>query len=175
ESEGQRLLYWSGRKAAFPAVGRISPDYYCIDGTIPRGALPRVLTQIATWSHEYGLPCANVFHAGDGNLHPLILFDANKPGDKERTIEFGDRILELCIQVGGTVTGEHGVGIEKIRGMCVQFPPAVLERFLGIKSAFDARGLLNPGKGVPTLARCAEFGAMHVHAGALPHPELPRF
>jgi glycolate oxidase len=175
ENEAQRLLYWSGRKAAFPAVGRISPDYYCIDGTIPRGALPRVLTQIETWSREYGLPCANVFHAGDGNLHPLILFDANKPGDKERTIEFGDRILELCIDVGGTITGEHGVGVEKIRGMCTQFAPAVLERFLGIKHAFDPQNLLNPGKAVPTLARCAEFGRMHVHRGQLPHPELPRF
>jgi glycolate oxidase len=173
--EAQRLLYWSGRKAAFPAVGRISPDYYCIDGTIPRAALPGVLMQIATWSREFALPCANVFHAGDGNLHPLILFDANKPGDRERTIEFGDRILELCIEVGGTITGEHGVGVEKIRGMCAQFAPAALERFLAIKRAFDEHGLLNPGKGVPTLARCAEFGRMHVHHGALPHPELPRF
>ncbi|HEX7327929.1 MAG TPA: FAD-linked oxidase C-terminal domain-containing protein [Casimicrobiaceae bacterium] len=175
EDERERLLYWSGRKSAFPAVGRISPDYYCIDGTIPRGALPRVLAQIETWSREFGLPCANVFHAGDGNLHPLILFDANKPGDKERTIEFGDRILELCIEVGGTITGEHGVGVEKIRGMCAQFPSPVLERFHGIKHAFDERGLLNPGKAVPTLARCAEFGRMHVHAGELRHPELPRF
>ena len=175
ENEAQRLLYWSGRKAAFPAVGRISPDYYCIDGTIPRAALPRILRQIETWSREFGLPCANVFHAGDGNLHPLILFDANKPGDKERTIEFGDRILQLCIDVGGTITGEHGVGIEKIAGMCAQFPPAALERFLGIKRAFDPQGLLNPGKGVPTLARCAEFGRMHVHQGQLAHPELPRF
>ncbi len=175
QGEEERLLFWSGRKAAFPAVGRIAPDYYCIDGTIPRAALPRVLSQIEAWSQEFGLPCANVFHAGDGNLHPLILFDANKPGDKERTVAFGDRILELCIEVGGTITGEHGVGVEKLRGMCAQFPPAELERFLGIKEAFDARGLLNPGKGVPTLARCAEFGRMHVHAGALPHPELPRF
>jgi len=175
ENEAQRLLYWSGRKAAFPAVGRISPDYYCIDGTIPRAALPRVLTQIAAWSREFGLPCANVFHAGDGNLHPLILFDANKPGDKERTIEFGDRILEMCIEVGGTITGEHGVGVEKIRGMCAQFAPAALERFLAIKRAFDEHALLNPGKGVPTLARCAEFGAMHVHHGELRHPQLPRF
>jgi glycolate oxidase len=173
--EAQRLLYWSGRKAAFPAVGRISPDYYCIDGTIPRGALPRVLMQIERWSREYGLPCANVFHAGDGNLHPLILFDANRPGDKERTIDFGDRILELCIEVGGTITGEHGVGVEKIRGMCAQFAPAALERFLGIKHAFDPHGLLNPGKAIPTLARCAEFGRMHVHHGQLPHPDLPRF
>jgi glycolate oxidase len=175
ENEAQRLLYWSGRKAAFPAVGRISPDYYCIDGTIPRAALPRVLRQIETWAQEFGLPCANVFHAGDGNLHPLILFDANKPGDKERTIAFGDRILELCIEVGGTITGEHGVGVEKIAGMCSQFAPAELERFLGLKRAFDAEGLLNPGKAVPTLARCAEFGRMHVHGGQLAHSELPRF
>ncbi|MEO8536183.1 MAG: FAD-linked oxidase C-terminal domain-containing protein [Betaproteobacteria bacterium] len=173
--EAQRILYWSGRKAAFPAVGRISPDYYCIDGTIPRGALSRVLRQIETWSAEFGLRCANVFHAGDGNLHPLILFDANRPGDQARTIEFGDRILQLCIDVGGTITGEHGVGIEKIGGMCAQFPTPVLERFLGIKAAFDPDGLLNPGKGVPTLARCAEFGRMHVHHGQLPHPDLPRF
>ena len=173
--EPQRLLYWSGRKEAFPAVGRLSPDYYCIDGTIPRAALPRVLRQIAAWSAEFGLPCANVFHAGDGNLHPLILFDANRPGDKERTVAFGDRILDLCIEVGGTITGEHGVGIEKMRGMCTQFGDAELSRFLGIKAAFDAKGLLNPGKGVPTLARCAEFGRMHVHEGQLRHPELPRF
>ena len=175
QDEAQRLLYWSGRKAAFPAVGRISPDYYCIDGTIPRAALPRVLRQIETWSQEFGLPCANVFHAGDGNLHPLILFDANKPGDRDRTVEFGDRILHLCIDVGGTITGEHGVGVEKIGGMCAQFPPQVLERFLGVKRAFDADALLNPGKAVPTLARCAEFGKMHVHHGELRHPELPRF
>jgi len=175
QNEAQRLSYWSGRKAAFPAVGRISPDYYCIDGTIPRGALARVLKQIEVWSAEYGLTCANVFHAGDGNLHPLILFDANRPGDKERTIEFGDRILELCIEVGGTITGEHGVGVEKLNGMCSQFSPGELDRFLGIKAAFDPRGLLNPGKGVPTLARCAEFGRMHVHHGELRHPELPRF
>ena len=175
EDEAQRLLYWSGRKAAFPAVGRISPDYYCIDGTIPRAALPHVLKQIAQWSKEFGLPCANVFHAGDGNLHPLILFDANKPGDKERTVEFGDRILALCIEVGGTITGEHGVGVEKLGGMCTQFTSAELARFLAIKSAFDPRGLLNPGKGVPTLARCAELGRMHVHHGELRHPELPRF
>ena len=173
--EAQRLLYWSGRKAAFPAVGRSSPDYYSIDGTIPRAALPRVLKQIETWSQEFGLPCANVFHAGDGNLHPLILFDANKPGDKERPIAFGDRILALCIEVGGTITGEHGVGVEKLGGMCVQFNTAELARFLAIKRAFDDQGLLNPGKGVPSLARCAELGRVHVHAGELRHPELPRF
>jgi glycolate oxidase len=175
KDEAQRLLYWSGRKAAFPAVGRLSPDYYCIDGTIPRKALPRVLRAIAAWSAEFGLPCANVFHAGDGNLHPLILFDANNPGETEKTIEFGDRILELCIEVGGTVTGEHGVGVEKLNAMCVQFAPAELERFHGVKEAFDAYRLLNPGKAVPTLHRCAEMGKMHVHHGALPHPDLPRF
>jgi len=173
--EKERLLLWSGRKAAFPAIGRLSPDYYCIDGTIPRGALPRVLKQIEAWSVEYALPCANVFHAGDGNLHPLILFDANLEGEIERTIAFGDRILALCIEVGGTVTGEHGVGVEKLNAMCHQFKPDELERFRGIKAAYDPAGLLNPGKGVPTLSRCAEGGRMHVHHGELRHPELPRF
>jgi glycolate oxidase len=175
KDEAQRLLFWSGRKAAFPAVGRLAPDYYCIDGTIPRKALPRVLRAIAGWSKEFGLECANVFHAGDGNLHPLILFDANKPGDSAKTLEFGDRILELCIEVGGTVTGEHGVGVEKLNGMCIQFRTAELTRFHGIKAAFDPLGLLNPGKAVPTLQRCAEMGRMHVHHGELRHPELPRF
>jgi glycolate oxidase len=175
KDEAQRLLLWSGRKAAFPAAGRISPDYYCIDGTIPRKALPRVLRQIDAWSAEYGLRVANVFHAGDGNLHPLILYDGNAPGEAEKTIEFGDRILELCIEVGGTVTGEHGVGVEKLRGTCAQFASNELERFHDVKSAFDATGLLNPGKAVPTLARCAEFGKMHVHHGKLPHPDIPRF
>jgi glycolate oxidase len=175
KDEAQRLLYWSGRKAAFPAVGRISPDYYCIDGTIPRGALPRVLREIAAWSKEFGLTCANVFHAGDGNLHPLILFDANKPGESERTVEFGDRILQLCIEMGGTITGEHGVGVEKLSSMCIQFAPGELEIFHAIKHAFDAEGLLNPGKAVPTLARCGEFGRKHVHGGQVPHPDIPRF
>jgi glycolate oxidase len=173
--EAQRLLFWSGRKAAFPAVGRISPDYYCTDGTIPRKALPRVLRAIAEWSKEFGLECANVFHAGDGNLHPLILYDANNAGEIERTIAFGDRILALCIEVGGTVTGEHGVGVEKLDTMCRQFGTEELSRFHGIKEAFDAHRLLNPGKAVPTLHRCAEMGRMHVHAGQLPHPDLPRF
>jgi glycolate oxidase len=175
KDEAQRLLLWSGRKAAFPAVGRISPDYYCIDGTIPRGALPRVLREIAEMSKEFGLTCANVFHAGDGNLHPLILFDANQPGEAEKTIAFGDRILGLCIEVGGTITGEHGVGVEKLSSMCVQFAPAELERFHAIKFAFDAEGLLNPGKAVPTLARCGEFGHKAVHGGQVPHPDIPRF
>jgi glycolate oxidase len=175
KDEVQRLLFWSGRKAAFPAVGRISPDYYCIDGTIPRGALSRVLRSIEEWSEEFGLPCANVFHAGDGNLHPLILFDANKPGESQRTIAFGDRILALCIEVGGTITGEHGVGVEKLTSMCLQFGQDELARFHGIKSAFDRDTLLNPGKAVPTLARCAEFGRMHIHHGELRHPDLPRF
>ena len=175
KDETQRLLLWSGRKSAFPAVGRISPDYYCIDGTIPRSALPRVLRAIAAWSEEYGLVCANVFHAGDGNLHPLILFDANKPGEAEKTIEFGDRILALCIESGGTITGEHGVGVEKLSSMCIQFSSAELERFHAIKHAFDAAGLLNPGKAVPTLARCGEFGRKHVHDGQVPHPDIPRY
>ena len=173
--ERERLLLWSGRKAAFPAVGRISPDYYCIDGTIPRKALPLVLRKTAEWSAEFGLACANVFHAGDGNLHPLILFDANHPGETEKTIAFGDKILELCIEVGGTVTGEHGVGVEKLSAMCVQFSSAELEAFHAIKYAFDPSRLLNPGKAVPSLARCAEFGRVHVHAGQLRHPDLPRF
>ena len=173
--DAERLKFWAGRKAAFPAVGRLSPDYYCMDGTIPRKRLPEVLKRIAELSIEYGLPVANVFHAGDGNLHPLILYDANKPGELERTEEFGGKILELCITVGGTITGEHGVGIEKIGQMCVQFTAAELAQFHAIKRAFDPQGLLNPGKAVPTLHRCAEFGAMHVHKGALPFPELERF
>jgi glycolate oxidase len=173
--EQERLTFWKGRKAAFPAVGRISPDYYCMDGTIPRKRLPEVLQAIADMSRQYQLPVANVFHAGDGNLHPLILYDANKPGELERTEEFGGKILELCVEVGGTITGEHGVGMEKINQMCVQFQPLELTQFHALKAAFDPRGLLNPGKAVPTLHRCAEFGAMHVHRGELPFPELERF
>jgi len=174
-SEAERLTFWSGRKAAFPAVGRISPDYYCIDGSIPRAALADVLARIEELSARYGLRCANVFHAGDGNLHPLILYDANIPGELEKTERFAADILETCIEVGGTITGEHGVGVEKINQMCVQFPAAELAQFHAIKAAFDPEGLLNPGKGVPTLARCAEYNAMHVKGGALPHPDLPRF
>jgi len=175
QSETQRLKFWSGRKAAFPAAGRISPDYYCIDGTIPRRSLAPTLKRIGELSKEFGLPCMNVFHAGDGNLHPLILYDANRPGDRDKTTAFGARILELCIAAGGTITGEHGVGVEKIDEMCVQFAPLELERFHAVKHAFDPDALLNPGKAVPTLHRCAEMGRMHVHRGQLPHPELPRF
>lgn len=175
KDEQERLLFWKGRKAAFPAVGRISPDYYCMDGTIPRKRLPEVLQTIAELSKEYDLPVANVFHAGDGNLHPLILYDANKPGELKRTEEFGGKILELCVAVGGTITGEHGVGMEKIDQMCVQFRPLELVQFHAIKDAFDKKGLLNPGKAVPTLHRCAEFGAMHVHHGEMPFPDIDRF
>jgi len=175
KDEIERNTFWKGRKAAFPAVGRISPDYYCMDGTIPRKRLPDVLGAISKMSKEYNLPVANVFHAGDGNLHPLILYDANKPGELERTEEFGGKILEFCVNVGGTITGEHGVGIEKIDQMCVQFNSLELNQFHAVKAAFDPDNLLNPGKAVPTLHRCAEFGAMHVHKGELPFPDLERF
>ena len=175
KDEHERATLWKGRKAAFPAVGRISPDYYCMDGTIPRKRLPEVLKSITEMSREYELPVANVFHAGDGNLHPLILYDANKPGELERTEEFGGKILELCVAVGGTITGEHGVGIEKLDQMCTQFTAAELEQLHAVKHAFDPDALLNPGKAVPTLHRCAEFGAMHVHDGKLAFPELERF
>jgi glycolate oxidase len=171
----ERARFWAGRKAAFPAVGRISPDYYCMDGTIPRKHLPRVLREIASYSAESGLRVANVFHAGDGNLHPLILYDANNPGELELAEEVGGRILELCVEVGGTITGEHGVGLEKINQMCAQFPPEELQMFHDVKAVFDAKGLLNPGKAIPTLNRCAEFGAMHVKAGDLRFPHLERF
>ena len=174
-NDAERLRFWSGRKAAFPAVGRISPDYYCIDGSIPRGALSLVLRRTEEMSAKYSLRCANVFHAGDGNLHPLILYDANVPGELHKTEEFAAELLELCIEVGGTITGEHGVGIEKINQMCSQFGSAELAQFHAVKAAFDPAGLLNPGKAVPTLHRCAEYGAMHVKGGRLPHPELPRF
>lgn len=173
--ESERKKFWAGRKAAFPAVGRISPDYYCMDGTIPRRRLAEVLKNIALLSKEYELAVANVFHAGDGNLHPLILYDANKPGELERAEAFGSCILQCCIAVGGTITGEHGVGMEKINQMCEQFSAAELRQFHAIKAAFDPLGLLNPGKAIPSLPRCAEFGALHVHKGRLPHPELDRF
>jgi len=173
--DAERLKLWAGRKAAFPAVGRISPDYYCIDGTIPRKRLPMVLARIRELSDEYGLRVANVFHAGDGNLHPLILYDGSKPGELERTEELGGKILELCVEVGGTITGEHGVGMEKINQMCIQFTAEELTLFHAIKKVWDESGLLNPGKAVPTLHRCAEFGAMHVHHGEMKFPDLPRF
>ncbi|ALI03477.1 glycolate oxidase subunit GlcD [Pseudomonas sp. FW306-02-F02-AA] len=173
--EAERVKFWAGRKAAFPAIGRLSPDYYCMDGTIPRRELPRVLKGIAELASEYGLRVANVFHAGDGNMHPLILFDANQPGELERTEALGGKILELCVKVGGSITGEHGVGREKINQMCAQFNSDELTVFHAIKIAFDAKGLLNPGKNIPTLHRCAEFGAMHVHGGQLPFPDLERF
>lgn len=175
QDEAERLLLWKGRKSAFPAVGRLAPDYYCMDGTIPRARLAAVLQRIAELSQEYGLPVANVFHAGDGNLHPLILYDADRPGELQRTEEFGGKILDLCVQVGGTITGEHGVGVEKIDHMCAQFDSVTLAQFHALKHAFDPLGLLNPGKAVPTLHRCAELGAMHVHHGQLPHADLERF
>ncbi len=174
-SEAERLLFWSGRKNAFPAVGRLSPDYYCMDGTIPRRMLGRMLEAIEGMELRYSLRCMNVFHAGDGNLHPLILFDANDADQWQRAEQFGTDILELCVELGGTITGEHGVGIEKINSMCVQFSPAERAVFFAIKHAFDPPGLLNPGKAIPTLARCAEYGKMHVHGGQLAFPELPRF
>src|SRR5216683_225028 len=174
-SEAERQKFWAGRKAAFPAVGRISPDYYCMDGTIPRRKLGEILKFIAEMEKKYRLRCPNVFHAGDGNLHPLILFDANDPDQLERTERFAGEVLEKCIEVGGTITGEHGVGVEKINQMCVQFAAAEIERFQGVKRAFDSEGLLNPGKNIPTLHRCAEFGRMRVRGGQLPHPGLPRF
>jgi len=174
-SETERLKFWSGRKAAFPAVGRISPDYYCIDGSIPRRALAAVLKRTEELSIKYNLRCANVFHAGDGNLHPLILYDANNPGELEKTEEFAADILEMCIEYGGTITGEHGVGIEKINQMCSQFTDSERETFFAVKRAFDSEMLLNPGKAIPSLARCAEYGRMRVHNGQLAHPEIPRF
>ncbi len=175
KDETERLLFWSGRKAAFPAVGRISPDYYCIDGTIPRKSLAAVLAEVRQLSEEYGLPVANVFHAGDGNLHPLILYDASKEGELEKTEELGSRILQLCIRHGGTITGEHGVGVEKLGEMCIQFSDAERNQFHALRECFDPLRILNPGKAIPTLARCAEHNAMHVHGGELPFPELERF
>ena len=175
QNEAERLNAWAGRKAAFPAVGRISPDYYCMDGTIPKKALGTILNFIGEMEKKYGLRCPNVFHAGDGNLHPLILFDANDPDQLHRTEEFANEVLLKCIELGGTVTGEHGVGIEKINQMCVQFGANELAAFRSLKNAFDAKGLLNPSKNIPSLHRCAEFGGMHIKGGNLPHPELPRF
>lgn len=175
ENEAQRLKFWSGRKNAFPASGRISPDYMCMDSTIPRKKLAAILEAIQQMEQKYGLRCANVFHAGDGNLHPLILFDANDPEQLHRCEQFGAEILETSVALGGTVTGEHGVGIEKLNSMCVQFSAEEREQMLSLKRAFDPAGLLNPGKVIPTLQRCAEYGRMHVRKGLLAFPELERF
>jgi len=175
KDEAQRMRFWSGRKNAFPASGRISPDYMCMDSTIPRKRLADILLAIAEMEKKYDLRCCNVFHAGDGNLHPLILFDANDPDQLHRCEQFGADILETSVALGGTVTGEHGVGIEKLSSMCVQFSPGEREQMLAVKRAFDGRGLLNPGKVIPTLHRCAEYGKMHVKKGLLPFPELERF
>jgi glycolate oxidase len=174
-SNEERLLFWAGRKAAFPAVGRISPDYYCMDGTIPRGKLPLVLNRMRAMSEKYGLQVANVFHAGDGNLHPLILYDANKPGELDRAEQFGADVLKLCVEVGGVLTGEHGVGVEKRDLMPAMFSEIDLNQQQRLKCAFDAKGLLNPGKVFPVLHRCAELGRMHVSGGKLPFPDIPRF
>jgi glycolate oxidase len=174
-SEEERLLFWAGRKAAFPAAGRISPDYYCMDGTIPRAKLPLVLSRMKEMSRKYGLRVANVFHAGDGNLHPLVLYDANKPGELDRAEQFGADILKLCVEVGGVLTGEHGVGVEKRDLMGTMFSEIDLNAQQRVKCAFDAKGLLNPGKVFPTLHRCAELGRMHISGGKLPFPDIPRF
>lgn len=173
--EAERLRFWSGRKNAFPASGRISPDYYCMDGTIPRKRVADMLEAIKDMEGKYQLRCVNVFHAGDGNLHPLILFDANQPGELHRAEEFGAEILETSVAMGGTVTGEHGVGFEKINSMCVQFSPEEREQFFALRRAFDPAETLNPGKQIPSHARCAEYGKMHVRGGLLPFPDLPRF
>ena len=175
ETEAERLLYWKGRKSAFPALGRIAPDYYCMDGTIPRRSLGFVLNRIHELSLTYGLRVANVFHAGDGNLHPLIAYDANIDSQLEHAERLGTEILALCVEVGGTITGEHGVGVEKLDAMCIQFSEKEISQMQAIKKAFDSENLLNPGKAIPSLHRCAELGGMHVHNGQLPHPEIERF
>lgn len=175
QNEAERLRFWSGRKNAFPAAGRIAADYYCMDGTIPRRHIATLLRRIKGMEEKYGLGCLNVFHAGDGNMHPLILFNGADPKEWHRAEEFGAEILEACVELGGTITGEHGVGIEKINSMCVQFGEQERELFWGVKAAFDPDRLLNPDKAIPTLNRCAEYGRMRISGGALPHPELERF
>ncbi len=175
QSEAERLKFWSGRKNAFPAAGRISPDYYCMDGTIPRQHIATLLRRIQEMEKKYQLRCMNVFHAGDGNMHPLILFNGSDEAEWHRAEEFGSDILETCVELGGTITGEHGVGIEKINSMCVQFGESERELFWGVKAAFDPKKLLNPDKAIPTLHRCAEYGRMRITGGVLPHPELERF
>jgi glycolate oxidase len=175
ENESERLLLWKGRKSAFPAVGRITPDYYCMDGTIPKRYLASVLEKINSISKHYNLRIANVFHAGDGNLHPLIMYNSGVDGELEKTEACGNEILKYCVEVGGTITGEHGVGVEKLDAMCIQYGEDELKVFHQIKDAFDPDSLLNPGKAVPSLHRCAELGRLHVHNGELPFPELERF
>ena len=175
KDEQERQMFWAGRMSAFPSVGRISPDYFCMDGTIPRAQLPKVLARMAELSEYYGLRVANVFHAGDGNLHPLILYDANNPGELEKTEEFGAEILKLCVEVGGVLTGEHGVGVEKRDLMCTMFSEDDLKQQQRVKCAFDPDALLNPGKVYPTLHRCAELGRVHVHGGEMRFPDIPRF
>jgi glycolate oxidase len=174
-SEAERLRFWSGRKNAFPAAGRLSPDYYCMDGTVPRRAIGPLLLCIGKMEERYQLRCINVFHAGDGNMHPLILFNGNDRAEWLRAEEFGAAILEACVELGGTVTGEHGIGVEKINSMCVQFSAGERDMFFAVKHAFDPQRLLNPDKGIPTRARCAEYGRLHVRGGLLPHPDIPRF
>jgi glycolate oxidase len=174
-SDAERARLWAGRKAALGTIGRLSPDYYVLDGSVPRRRIAEVLRYIAEREKKHGLRCLNMFHAGDGNLHPVILFNANDPDELHRTEAFCDEVLRKCVELGGTVTGEHGVGVEKLGAMCAQFSPAELGTFFAVKRAFDPPGLLNPGKAVPTLARCAEFGRMHVHRGQLPFPGLERF
>jgi glycolate oxidase len=175
QDDCQRALFWSGRKNAFPASGRLSPDYYCIDGTIPRKKVGLMLREIKKLEKRYGLRCINVFHAGDGNLHPLILFDSSVDGEFDKTERFGEDILELCVEFGGTITGEHGVGLEKLGAMCSQFSDDEREVFLGIKAAFDQKELLNPGKVVPSLSRCVEKGRVHVHSGKRKFDGIPSF
>jgi len=172
-AERERL--WKSRKGAFTALATILPDFYTIDGTIPRQRLPDILERVRALAAEYGLTVGNVFHAGDGNIHPCIFYDANRAGDLERAEELGGRILEACVEAGGSITGEHGVGIEKLRQMCVQFRPAELEAFHAVKRAFDPDGILNPGKAVPLLKRCAEWGGTHMHAATVAHSDIPRF
>ena len=174
-SDAERDVFWAGRKAAFPAAGRLAPDYYCMDGTIPRRRLPEVLSRIRALSDQYGLGVVNVFHAGDGNLHPLILYDANQAGELQRAEAFGEDILKLCVEVGGVLTGEHGVGVEKRDLMPVMFSAIDLDQQKRVKCAFDPQLMLNPGKVIPELHRCAELGRMHVHGNEVPFPELPRF
>nr|WP_232725977.1 FAD-linked oxidase C-terminal domain-containing protein [Polynucleobacter brandtiae] len=175
QDEAERLKFWSGRKNAFPAAGRLAADYYCMDGTIPRRHIATLLKRIQGMEKKYGLACLNVFHAGDGNMHPLILFNGADQDEWHRAEEFGTEILEACVELDGTITGEHGVGIEKINSMCVQFGEGERESFWGVKSAFDPEHLLNPDKAIPTLNRCAEYGRMRISGGNLPHPELERF